>query len=103
MSRVKLLTKPLKVQIADGGELVCSQVIPNCSWWTQGHNFSNDFKLIPLGGYDIILGMDWLEQYSPMKIDWVNKWVEFQYQNQWLRVLGISSSTTSYAEISVEQ
>lgn len=73
LSGVKCLKQPLKVQIADGGQLACSKMIPGCNWWMQGHSFKSDFKLIPWGSYDIILGMDWLEKHSPMQVDWTNK------------------------------
>jgi hypothetical protein len=58
-----------KMQIADGGQLNCTRMIPNCNWWMQGHSFNSNFILLPLGGYDIILGMDWVEMHSPMKVD----------------------------------
>lgn len=93
----------LKVQIADGGQLICSKILPGCNWCMQGHSFKNDFKLIPLGSYDIILGMDWLQQHSPMQIDWIQKWVEFQYQNQLIRLHGIKKQSSTYANISIEQ
>lgn len=98
---VEVLKQPLKVQIADGGQLLCSKIIPGCTWYMQGQSFKNDFKLIPLGSYDIILGMDWLEQHSPMQVDWVEKWIEFQYQNRAVRLQGISSSNPSCSLISV--
>jgi hypothetical protein len=30
---------------------------------------------LPLSFYDIIVGMDWLERFSPMKVDWKLKWM----------------------------
>lgn len=53
------LPKPCKVKVADGSVLSCSQYIPDCQWVTQGHEFCTDFKVISLGAYDAILGMDW--------------------------------------------
>ena len=91
LNGVEVLQKPLRVQIVDGGQLECTKVIPGCTWWMQGHSFKNDFTLIPLGNYDIILGMDWLTQHSPMQIDWNKKWVEFQYNQQLIRLMGINS------------
>ncbi|KAF0896451.1 hypothetical protein E2562_024315 [Oryza meyeriana var. granulata] len=40
-------------------------------WWIQGFSFRSDVRILPLGCYDVILGMDWLERHSPMQIDWV--------------------------------
>lgn len=53
--------------------MACTHMIPACEWWCQGYLFGCDFKIIPLGSYDIILSMDWLEYYSPMQVDWVKK------------------------------
>lgn len=58
------------MKIADGAILQCTSYIPGCSWITQQHEFVTDFKVISLGAYDAILGMDWLKQHSPMHIDW---------------------------------
>lgn len=33
--------------------------------------------------------MDWLEQFSPMQIDWDNKWLEFQHLGKEIRLQGI--------------
>lgn len=103
LSGVELLKQPLKVQIADGGQLTCTRFIPDCTWWMQGHSFKSNFTLIPLGSYDIILGMDWLVQHSPMHINWCQKWIEFQYNNSLVRLLGLSSKPTQFMEISGEQ
>ena len=78
-----------RVMIADGRVLSCSMEIPNCDWYVQGHSYKTTLKLLPLGNYDVILGMDWLELHSPMKIDWVQKWIEFPYCQQQVRIQGI--------------
>lgn len=57
---------PSRVRIADGGFLHCSQQLSRCAWWVQGHFFQTDLRLLPLGAYDVVLGMDWLAEFSPM-------------------------------------
>jgi len=49
---------PLRVKVANGGMMHCTQELQNVEWWTQGVKFSTSFKLLPLGSYDIILGFD---------------------------------------------
>ncbi len=39
---------PLKVKIADGGILQCSQEFSNCQWWIQGESFCTDLKVLPV-------------------------------------------------------
>jgi hypothetical protein len=46
-------------------------------------------KVLPLQCYDIILGMDWLEQHSPMVVDWKKKLLSFDYQGEKVVLQGI--------------
>ncbi|XP_040381111.1 uncharacterized protein LOC121054722 [Oryza brachyantha] len=55
--------------VADGGQITCTHMLPQCHWLVQGQSFKSNFRMIPLGSYDIILGMDWLEQFSPMQVN----------------------------------
>jgi hypothetical protein len=41
----------------------------------QDIGFQATMKVLPLPYNDVILGIDWLELYSPMTIDWLNKWM----------------------------
>ncbi|CAD6273351.1 unnamed protein product [Miscanthus lutarioriparius] len=36
-------------------------------------------KPMTLGSYDMIVGMDWLEAFSPMRVDWQHKWMGIPY------------------------
>jgi hypothetical protein len=68
---------PLRVKVANGGLMYCGTELPNCEWWTQGFHFHTNFKVLPLGSYDIILGYDWLTANSPMTIDWSEQRMSF--------------------------
>lgn len=57
------------VQVANGEILQCTSVVANCSWTMDSQLFTHDLKILPLSFYDIIVGMDWLERFSPMKVD----------------------------------
>lgn len=103
LSGVKAMTEPVRVKIAYGGHLSCSLHILGCDWLTQGINFKSDFRLLALGAYDVILGMDWLEQFSPMKVDWLQKWLEFKLGNSVIRLQGIHSNTESCLPIAPDQ
>jgi hypothetical protein len=37
--------------------------------------------------------MDWLSQYSPMEIHWVDRWIQFHYNQQGVVLHGISTDT----------
>lgn len=76
---VSLLLKPLSVQVADGNMLQCSSEIVGAKWSVQGCSFISDVRVLALDHYDLIVGMDWLEQYSPMKVHWKQKWMVIPY------------------------
>lgn len=76
LTGVRALSCECRVRVADGGELRCSSEIPACQWCTQGSEFTTDLKILALGTYDTILGMNWLEQYSPMTVDWCHKGID---------------------------
>jgi hypothetical protein len=50
--------------------------------------FHADAFVIPVAAYDIVLGMDWLEQYNPMLCAWDQKWVEFYHEGNIIRLQG---------------
>ena len=63
---ISALINPVGVQVADGSHMLCSSQILKAKWSIQGCSFQSDIKILPLSHYDMILGMDWLERYSPM-------------------------------------
>lgn len=85
------LPNPCKVKVANGIMLHYTQFIPNCQWTTQGYEFTTNFKALPMGAYDAILGMDWLKQHSPMNIDWIEQVLAINSSNGPI----VSQATTS--------
>lgn len=69
--------EPFSVVIADGRTITGSTVFPKVKWSIQGYQFSFDLKLMQLGGWDIILGGDWMYQYSPITFDFKELKVQF--------------------------
>jgi hypothetical protein len=61
------LIPAVDVKIANGEQLQCDQVVPQLAWWAQGHSFVTDMRVLPLGAYDAILGVDWLKQWGDMR------------------------------------
>lgn len=100
---VHKLQTPLTVRIADGGTMKYTHEISSCNWWMQGNQFCNSFRVLPLGNYDIILGMDWLELFSPMQVDWANKWMEFLYQGKLVRLQEILPKSVQCSSITNHQ
>lgn len=62
--------EPVTVHVANGDTLQSTQQVSKLNWWCQGHTFSTDMRLLELGAYDAVLGVDWLAQFSPMNCHW---------------------------------
>lgn len=89
---VKLVTKAMKVRVANGGQLWCTQELSACKWGLQSHKFSSNMKVLQFGCYDVILGMDWLEDNSPMEVNWKLKTLSFVKQGKRITLVGIQPS-----------
>lgn len=71
--KATVLDKALQVKVANGDQLQCNTQMSGLQWWIKGHTFTSDMKVIDLGGYDAILGMDWLAQWGAMVCHWEEK------------------------------
>lgn len=80
---------PVSVKVASGDILTCDQMVPQLSWWAQGYSFSTDMRVLPLGAYDVILGVDWLKQCGDMRCSWVTKTLKFDLNGQAVTLRGI--------------
>jgi hypothetical protein len=59
-------------------------------------------KLLPLGTFDVILGMEWLKRYSPMhQVDWNLKTMTMTDKGQLVSRQGIQPSTVECSTITV--
>jgi hypothetical protein len=70
LAGVSTLARAMHVKVANGNNVVCSVQLKGAEWELQGCTFTYDFKVIPLVHFDVILGYDWLEAFSPMKVHW---------------------------------
>ena len=48
----------------------------------QGKEFKANMRLIPLGGYDMVLGIQWLAQLGPILWDFKNLRMEFSWNGK---------------------
>ncbi|KAL2251677.1 UNVERIFIED_CONTAM: Retrovirus-related Pol polyprotein from transposon [Sesamum indicum] len=60
---------PMVVRVADGSKITSQLTCPRFNWEVQGHKFTHSVKLLKLGGYDLVLGCDWLGLYNPIELD----------------------------------
>jgi hypothetical protein len=94
----------LKVRVANGQVIISDQEVKGLEWWIQGVIIYADARVLDIGAYDMILGMDWLESHSPMQCDWLHKKISFSHMGKQISLQGINSVLVDcLAEISGEQ
>ncbi|KAL0392814.1 UNVERIFIED_CONTAM: hypothetical protein Sradi_2504200 [Sesamum radiatum] len=62
-------TTPMMVRIEDGGRVLSKFFCSNFCWEIQSHEFSHPVRVLKLGGYECILGCDWLSANNPIGLD----------------------------------
>lgn len=71
---------PLPVCVADGNKLSCELGNKAFKWKLQGQEFVSDVMLIPLGGCEMVLGIQWLATLGDIKCNFQDLRMEFLYQ-----------------------
>lgn len=93
----------MSVRVVDGSVIQSTQLVPSASWSIGSCQFQHDLKVLPLHSYDIILGMDWLQPFSPMKIDWRQRWLTIPYQGRSISLHDVSAQgSDSHPELLVQ-
>jgi hypothetical protein len=97
-------TKPVTVKLANNATLQCDQSVLAFSWWLQGETFTTAMGVLPLGAYNAILGVDWLNQHGPISGDWIMKTLEVTNAGKRVLLQGVQSSDTAVLrEVPVKQ
>uniref|UniRef100_A0ACD6AU41 Uncharacterized protein n=1 Tax=Avena sativa TaxID=4498 RepID=A0ACD6AU41_AVESA len=84
---------PVPVKVANGQCIPCDSLVPQLEWHCQGSVFHTDLRVLDLGAYDGVLGMDWLASFSPMSCDWQGKAISFAHKGKTVILQGITSDT----------
>ena len=51
---------PVSISVANGQEIWCHYICKQFTWEVQGQYFIADFLVMPLGGCEMVLGIQWL-------------------------------------------
>lgn len=73
---------PFKVMVGNGSVLTCSTQCANVTFSVQGHSFTTDFFLLPLGGAEVVLGVPWLISLGPILMDYTTLQMNFTHLGQ---------------------
>lgn len=97
------LTTRAQVMVADGNRMLSDKLVAQVPWLCQNHTFMTDLRVIPLGCYDIILGMAWLEDHSPMWVDWKKKRLRFSHEGRRITLQGIKDKNMGCSQVTPAQ
>ncbi|KAE8709758.1 hypothetical protein F3Y22_tig00110328pilonHSYRG00349 [Hibiscus syriacus] len=81
-------TQPLSITVANGEKLFSTAKSNKMSWKMQGYEFQHDFRVLSLGGSDMVLGVDWMEEFSPILIDFKAKTISFEKEGETVVIKG---------------
>ncbi|KAJ4811165.1 polyprotein [Rhynchospora pubera] len=69
---------PMAVVVANGNKMITEAVCNALTFSIQGHDFTQDMRILDVKGYDVILGLDWLNDMGPMWVDWNKGNIKFK-------------------------
>jgi hypothetical protein len=84
---------PVSVKVANGEMMQTQTQVSQLAWWMQGNTFYTDMRVLALGAYDAVLGMDWLKSHSPMTVDCERKYMDVPCQGKMVRLQGMIHSS----------
>ncbi|XP_026396023.1 uncharacterized protein LOC113290655 [Papaver somniferum] len=85
-------TSHMLVTVANGEKTVSTGICYKLPWSMQGYKFSKDFRLLPLGGCDMVLGADWLRKLGDVMFNFSKLSVSFVHHGQYITLQGITNS-----------
>lgn len=58
----------------------------------QEQELSTSLRVLPLGGYDVVLGMQWLQTFGPIQVDFKEKVMSLTWNKKVINIKGILDS-----------
>nr|GEW37340.1 putative reverse transcriptase domain-containing protein [Tanacetum cinerariifolium] len=76
------------IELADGKIIGVNTILRGCTLEFLNHPFNIDLMPVPLGSFDVIIGMDWLREYHAVivcdekivRVSFINKTLIFQWK-----------------------
>ena len=80
--------KLFAVKVANGQVLQCNSWVPRMTWEMQGHTFTHDVYVLAIEPYDMVLGVDWMREHSPVTFDFKHLQFSFNQEGQEVKLQG---------------
>ncbi|KAK3041208.1 hypothetical protein RJ639_028468 [Escallonia herrerae] len=81
------------VTIANGTKISNSALCRGLKWTMQGHDFCSDMKVLPLGCYDMVLGVEWMVENNPVSFDYQKRKVTVVKEGKMVTLKGSPDHT----------
>ncbi|GJX58361.1 retrotransposon-related protein [Tanacetum coccineum] len=91
-------TAPLLVSVANGQDIVSSYECKPFNWSIQGQDYSCDAMLLPLGGCEMVLGVQWLATLGDIKWNFKNLTMEFELFGKRILLRGTRQTTLQWMQ-----
>lgn len=83
-------TYPLQVSIPGSNNLISRQECKGFVWQMQGEMFQTDVMLLPLGGCEMVLGMQWLSTLGDVLCNFLKLRMHFVHKGKKVVITGTS-------------
>ncbi|KAK8942858.1 hypothetical protein KSP39_PZI008722 [Platanthera zijinensis] len=77
-----------QVAVADGQTIASAHKVRDFHWRMQGVTFTSDMLILPLGGCEVVLGIQWLVTLGVIQWDFSNLKMEFTSQGKKISLRG---------------
>lgn len=86
-------TSTLQVSVANGQKLLSTHECPQFIWNIHVHKFVFDAMILPLGGCDVVLSIQWLTTLDDIKWNFKKLVMEFEYNMKRVILMGTRDIT----------
>jgi hypothetical protein len=80
---------PLPVKIANGHRMISDAQVVGLPWTVGETTFTTDMRVLELGAYDAVLGMNWLKCFGAMICHWDKKTLIFEHEGRTVTLVGM--------------
>ncbi|XP_039044703.1 uncharacterized protein LOC120184271 [Hibiscus syriacus] len=81
-------TQPLAIIVANGEKVFSSAKSNQVSWTMKRFHFNHNFRILQLGGSDMVLGVDWMKQFSSVLMVCKDMTLSFQKDGKLMIIQG---------------
>ncbi|GJS34368.1 putative mitochondrial protein [Tanacetum coccineum] len=85
-------TTPMQVSVANGQRMMSTSVCHYLKWSLQNEVFTSDVMLLPLGGCEMVLGIQWLATLRDMQCNFKKLITKFNHKGRQLVLRGMNNT-----------